>query len=238
MTIKYVLHKNDLPNGGYFWRARVAYVRVANLEAVLDQMISQHSTITRPDMLAVFEDFLQALLHLLLEGVRVVTPFGEFGLTIKGNFESDQDHARRHQIELLLKPGKRLEREFKRQARARKVEGKVPYPNPKHLFNVSDPAASNCLTPGHMARLSGYHLKFDPTDEQQGIFLIPVTEDDIAGAVGPAVRVSQVGHNTSRKLIFLVPADLSPGTYRLEVRAVFGRDTLRSGELQQVLYVV
>lgn len=238
MTINYVLHKNDLPNGGVAWRARVSYVRVANMEAVINRMISQNSTITRPDMLAVFEDFLQALLHLLLEGVRVVTPFGEFGLTIKGNFESDQDHARRHQIELLLKPGKRLEREFKRQARARKVEGKVPYPNPKRLFNTSDPAVSNCLIPGHMTRLSGYHLKFDPGDERQGIFLIPITEDNIASTAGPAVRVSQVGHNTSRQLIFLVPSDLPPGAYRLEVRAVFGRNTLRSGRLDEVLHVV
>jgi hypothetical protein len=239
MTIKYHLHKNHLPNGADAYRARVAYQRVVDLEGVLDQMVSQNSSITRADMLAVFEDFLLALLRLLLLGARVVTPFGEFGLTIKGSFASEQDkfQAGRHQIELVLKPGKRLEREFKRQARARKVESKVPYPTPWRYTNLADPAAADRLTPGQMARLTGHWLKFDPTDERQGLFLLPLTAGSDSTPSGPAVRVSQVGHNTSRKLIFLTPPDLSPGPYRLELRAVFGLDQLRTGRLPQLLLV-
>jgi hypothetical protein len=202
-------------------------------------MVLQHSTITRADMLAVFEEFLVALLELLLLGMRVVTPFGEFGLTIKGSFESEQDRfqAGRHQLELVLKPGKRLEREFKRQARARKVEGRVPYPTPRLYTNLADPAAADRLTPGQMARITGQRLKFNPDDERQGLFLIPLTAGLDSPPAGPAVRVSQVGHNTSRQLLFLIPPDLSPGAYRLEVRAVFGLDQLRTGRLQQVLLV-
>lgn len=239
VTIKYNLHKNHLPNGAEAYRARVEYVGVVDLEAVLNRMVLQHSTITRADMLAVFEEFLVALLQLLLDGMRVVTPFGEFGLTIKGSFESAQDkfQASRHQIELVLKPGKRLEREFKRQARARKVEGKVPYPTPKLYTNLADPTAADRLIPGQMARLTGQRLKFDPADERQGLFLVPLSDGLNSPPAGPAVRVSQVGHNTSSQLLFLVPPDLSPGPYRLEVRAVFGVDQLRMGILPQVLLV-
>jgi hypothetical protein len=239
MTIKYHLHKNHLPNGANFFRARVEYQRVADLEGVLDQMISQNSSITRADMLAVFEDFLLALLQLLLQGVRVVTPFGEFGLTIKGSFEGEQDkfNARRHQIELVLKPGKRLEREFKRQATARKVEGKVPYPTPRLYANLADPSATGRLAPGQMAQVTGHWLKFDPADERQGLFLIPLTGGVDSPPAGAGIRVNQVGHNTSRKLIFLVPPDLALGAYRLEVRAVFGVDSLRTGRWQEVLLV-
>lgn len=239
MTIKYHLHKNHLPNGADSYRARVEYVRVMNLEGVLDRMVSQHSSITRADMLAVLEEFLVAVLQLLLDGMRVVTPFGEFGLTIKGSFASMEDkfHAGRHQVELVLKPGKRLEREFKGQARARKVEGKVPYPTPRRYINLANPAAADRLIPGQMARLTGAHLKYDPADERQGLFLVPLTAGLDSRPTGPAVRVSQVGHNTSRQLIFLLPLDLPPGPYRLEVRAVFGLDQLRTGRLQEVLLV-
>ncbi|MCB0172699.1 MAG: DUF4469 domain-containing protein [Anaerolineae bacterium] len=43
--------------------------------------------------------------------------------------------------------------------------------------------------------------------------------------------------NTSKELIFLVPADLPSGAYRLEVRARFGKHR-RSGQLRDVLMVV
>ncbi len=239
MTIKYSLHKNRLPNGGNTYRARVQYVRVVNLEGVLDRMVLQHSTLTRADMLAVLEEFLVAVLQLLLDGVRVVTPLGEFGLTIKGTFDSVQDKFQpgRHQIELVLKPGKRLEREFKRQARAMRVAGKVPYPTPWVYTNLADPAAADRLLPGQMARLTGANLKFNPADERQGLFLIPLTAGLDSPPAGPAVRVNGVGYNTSRKLLFLVPLDLPPGPYCLEVRAIFGNNQLRAGKLPEVLHV-
>lgn len=239
MTIKYSLHENHLPNGGNSYRARVEYTSLVDVEGVLDRMVLQHSTVTRADMLAVLEEFLNAVLELLLLGMRVVTPFGEFGLTIKGSFDSTEDRfqASRHQLELVLKPGKRLEREFKRQAKAKKVEGNVPYPALYGYTNLADPAAANSLIPGQMAQVTGRSLKFDPSDERQGLFLIPLTETDSTEPPGPPIRVSQVGHNTSHKLLFLIPSPLSPGSYRLEVRAVFGVDQLRAGRLPQLLQV-
>lgn len=240
MTIKYRLQKNDLPNGGKSYRARVEYTGLIDLEGILDRMVLQHSTLTRADMLAVLEELLNALLDMLLLGMRVVTPFGEFGLTIKGTFESEQDRYQpgRHQLELVLKPGKRLERDFKRRAKARKVEGNIPYPVPGYYTNLADPAAADQLMPGQMARLTGQKLKFNPADERQGLFLIPLTAGLNSPPAGPAIRVNQVGHNTSRQLLFLVPPDLPPGPYRLEARAVFGLDRLRSGALPQVLRVI
>ncbi|MCB9109117.1 MAG: DUF4469 domain-containing protein [Anaerolineales bacterium] len=50
-------------------------------------------------------------------------------------------------------------------------------------------------------------------------------------------RIEYVATNTSKELIFLVPADLPPGAYRVEVRARFGKH-LRSGQLRDVLMVV
>lgn len=239
MTIKYSLHENHLPNGGNSYRARVEYTSLIDLEGVLERMVLQHSTVTRADMLAVLEEFLNAVLELLLLGMRVVTPFGEFGLTIKGSFESTEDRyqASRHQIELVLKPGKRLDREFRRRARAKKVEGNVPYPTLYGYTNLADPAAADSLIPGQMAQVIGHALKFDPSDQQQGLFLIPLNETDATVPAGPPIRVSQVGHNTRHKLLFLIPAALPPGSYHLEVRAVFGVDHLRAGRLPQVLQV-
>jgi hypothetical protein len=234
------LHTNHLHKGGDFYQARVVYQRVVVLSEVNDMMTLHGSSLTRADMLAVFEVFLQVLLRLLLQGARVVTPFGEFGLTIKGNFESagEQFNARQHRIEIHIKPGERLAGDFKRQAKVQKTEATLPHPTPQDCTNLADPeAAADHLIPGQMARVSGHNLKFDPADPEQGVFLIPLKAGSDSERSGPAIRVGSVGHNKSRQLLFVVPPELAPGSYRLEVRAVFGRSSLRAGQLPQVLRV-
>ena len=65
MTIQYKLFENHLPNGADLYQARVAYNRVVDLDGVIEPMDYRSSSITRADMLAVLEDFYQALLMLL-----------------------------------------------------------------------------------------------------------------------------------------------------------------------------
>jgi hypothetical protein len=80
-----------------------------------------------------------------------------------------------------------------------------------------------------MGRLVGSRLKVDPDDPEQGIFFI--AED------GRATRVEVIAKNVYSELIFLVPANLSPGTYRLQVRALFNQSDLRAGHLGQKLTI-
>lgn len=241
MTIIYHLYRNHLPNraGADYYQARVAYRKVVGLDGLLDLMTFRSSSITRADMLAVFEDFSLALLRLLLDGVRIVTSFGEFGLTIKGDFEGEtaKFDPKRHRIELVFKPSDRMASDFKRQVKVRREETILPHPNPRHCTNLTDPEAQGYLFPGQLARVTGYHLKFDPLDSRQGIFLIPLDENGRFEPGSPTVRVSQSGYPKNRELIFLVPADLASGAYHLEVRAIFGQNTLRLGQLAQVLLV-
>ena len=51
-----------------------------------------------------------------------------------------------------------------------------------------------------------------------------------------SVRVEVVAQNKPRHLIFIVPADLSPGSYTLVVQAAF-KGKLRQGELLASLTV-
>jgi hypothetical protein len=213
---------------------------VADLAGVIEAMTQRGSSITGADMLAVFEDFSVILVQLLLDGVRVVTPFGEYGLTVKGNFEhaTDKFNVRRHQIEVIVKPGKRLARDFKHKTRTRREVAPLPYPTPQHYTNLADPGATNILTPGRIARVTGHGLKFDPTDSRQGLFLIPLKKDSPSEQAGPALRVSEVVRNKGRELLFVVLPELLPGPYRLEVRAVFGQSHLRQDQLRQTLTIL
>jgi hypothetical protein len=78
-----------------------------------------------------------------------------------------------------------------------------------------------------MGQLSGYRLKFDPADPAQGIFFVNGSDN----------RVSVVGHNGPSRLMFIVPAGLTPGDYRLEVRSTMRNGTLHTGALPETLSV-
>jgi hypothetical protein len=83
------------------------------------------------------------------------------------------------------------------------------------------------ITPGGMGQLTGYRLRFDPADPEQGIFFIN----------GSATRVSVTGKNNPSELVFLVPAGLTPGDYRLELRSTMGNGALHTGVLAETLTV-
>ncbi|MCB0168428.1 MAG: DUF4469 domain-containing protein [Anaerolineae bacterium] len=239
MSIDYKLHPYSFA-GGDDYRARVEYNKVVDLDFVIKAMEVHNPGFGPSIMVAVFKEFLTTLIYLLLQGYKIVTPFAVFSLTIKGTFTSPDDHFdhQRHRLEITVAPGDPLKNGFKGEATARKRPLKLPYPTISRCTNLADPDLESSLTPGRMADLRGYNLKFDQKDPSQGIFLTPVSHPDSLDPLGPPIRVEDIGHNKGRKLVFVAPADLPPGLYRLEVRARFGRHSLRSGHLSNVLTVV
>lgn len=234
MPINYTLHEYRLPDGADY-RARVKYRRTVDMDDLLAAMQRSHSHLSEAEIKIVFEAFIETLLPFLLEGNRVVTPFGVFGITLKGGFDAltDRFNARKHRLKVTLKPSDSLQAAFARRARASKVDRPQPAPTPDDYINLADPSANDMLPPGRMARLVGHYLKFDPDDPEQGIFLQPVVNGRVATDQAP-LRIGHVGRNKGTELIFLVPADLPPGVYQLAVYARFGRK-LRSGQLSDVL---
>ena len=93
------------------------------------------------------------------------------------------------------------------------------------------------LAPGHNARILGNRLRFDLADPEQGLFIVPV---DAAGLLNPgeAVKVEEFTRVTPKEITFRVPDTLSPGLYKLEVRAKYGKSGLRTDELEDVLTVI
>lgn len=241
MKINYYLQENRLPNGDNAYRARVKYSRVLTLDDIIDEMNLPFSGVTKALIQAIFGEFRKIVYRRLLDGCKIVTPFGEFGLTVKGQFEDNIDRFQspKQKFAIKLKPDEQMQAALEKEARGHKIETRVHRPNLQSCTNLFDESATNTLTPGEMARVFGYHLKFDQADPRQGIFLLPVIESDGRLKLdGKPIRIDRIGYNKGRKLIFLVPNDLPAGTYFLEVRAVFGKNRLRKGQLPQVLRVL
>jgi hypothetical protein len=179
------------------------------------------------------------LVELVLDGKKVALPWGYVGTSIKGSFDSEEDIVTdgRHKVRVTMTPTQSFQETIENKAQVEKKEQIVPRPNLLGYRNLTDSAPEDQLTPGGLARLSGHRLSFDHSDPTQGIFLVPVANGAPLPPDSEPVRVSTLGRNSGRELIFLVPADLTAGHYDLEVRALFGQEEVRSGRLHATIAV-
>ena len=103
-------------------------------------------------------------------------------------------------------------------------------PRPLNYTDLNSGEVNSVLTPGGMGRVTGYRLKFDPTDPEQGIFFMPAGESTSGQA-------AVIAKNGPSELIFLVPATLTKDDYTLEIRSTMGNGTVRTGVLADTLTV-
>lgn len=234
----YNLVKSHFLNGEDKYHARVQHTETLYMDDIIDLMAYHGSTVTRADIHAVKEDMLNAIILAVLMGKRVVTPFGIYSLSVKGTFDSLEDTLDpvRHQVLAAVSASSEIKDAIDNKVSLSKQRAGVRRPSPLNLKNFHKAAAEGELTPSHAARVYGDLLRFDPEDPEQGIFLIPAGEEGLLNGAEP-VRMEEVIRSTPSEATFLVPADLAPGDYILEVRTRFNQKNLRTGQLEQTLTV-
>ena len=231
-AIEYMIRKSTLNSIPDAHVASVCPGQPAGMEDVLERIAEHDSTVSRPDVLCVLEDFFLAIERLLLEGRNVNTPLASFRVSIRGQFGDVDDvfDPTRHQVVPTVSAGPRLRKAVASRANVQKQEAaEKPLPKPTRYVDIHTGARNSALTSGGMGRVIGYRLSFDPADAQQGLFFI--------AADNSATRVEIVGRNKPGELLFTVPV-LAPGDYTLEVRAIFNETLqVRSGRLEAALTV-
>lgn len=231
MPIYYALFENNLTSDPDDYMAMVQPIGAADLDAIIERMIQQGSTVTKADTVSVLEDYFTTIENMLLEGMNVNTPMANFGTSIKGVFNgrTDSFNASRHQISATISPGTRLRNAIAQRAQPSKQEASKPTPNPLEYIDISSGTRNGILTPGSMGQIVGHRLKFKADDSNQGIFFI--------AANGTETRVTVIGRNMPADLMFMVPTGLNTGNYTLEVRAAFASEDIRKGTLAAKLTV-
>lgn len=232
MSITYSLHKNHLataPEGSF--RAIVQFKDTINTDKLIDRMMEREPGITREVAEAAVRLYHSTIYTYVLDGHRVVTPFGVVGVSVKGNFvrQTDSFDGSRHSIEPTLTPGVELRRMVHEKAQVQQEEASTRLPNPIEYRDLPSGEFDSTLTPGRVAEINGYRLKFDEADPTQGIFFI--------AADGSASRASLMVKNSPRQLLFEAPAGLASGEYTVEVRSSMGNGYVRVGHLPATLTV-
>ncbi len=210
MTIPYSLDRNNLNDKGGFF-ARTSSHGTADLDMIAERILARGSTLSKADVLAVLYLLLEVIVDLVLEGWRVnLGGLVHLYCSIEGFFDSLEERFTpgRHKLKGVAKTGARYERALKTRGRlARQVNRQID-PIPRTFTDLLTEAHDR-FTPGGKGRLSGRWLKLDLAAPDEGVFLID--------QAGQALKLNII-HNTARLLIFDLP-DVSPGSYRLEVRA-------------------
>ncbi|MBI1879572.1 MAG: DUF4469 domain-containing protein [Chloroflexi bacterium] len=163
-----------MTNGKGFFRAIVLSRRTCDLNNIIDRMVEQGTTLTRQDIIAVLDLFFNTVMLLILEGCNVLTPVFNLGVSIKGNFDSQNDtfDASRHRVEPRVNANAQFKRRLQMTAKVQQQKANRPMPQPEEYINPNNGDDNSVLTPGGGAKLRGHALQFDPEDTGQGIFLI------------------------------------------------------------------
>ncbi|MCV9385991.1 DNA-binding domain-containing protein [Reichenbachiella ulvae] len=230
MSIQYSLFSNHLTEADDFIGI-IQNQESKSLEDLIDEMIGRGSTVTKAEALSVLEEFHGAVERTLEAGYSINTDLFRISPSIQGVFDNQQDSfdRSRHYLRLNVTAGGRIN-PIAETLKPVKVEGQAPQPNPKTFRDFNSDTINETLSAGGVGELRGSRLKFDASDQQQGVFFI--------AADGTETRATQYFRNKPSNVILGVPEGLAAGPYRLEVRTIFTNNkSIRKGSLLEELTV-
>lgn len=210
--------RNHLGTSEKPYYALASWSEVVESEAFIDRMAAGRTTISKTDILAVFQLAREELARLLAEGCYVKTPLGAALPVAQGSFASlcdsflpkspDSGHELRFDFRILPE----IEEEALASIQCvRDREGDRRSPR---LLSVSalPSGAAGEIEAGGLLRISGRRMKFDPSNESLGLFF----KDD----TGAETRAEVYAQVQPSSMIAVVPATMAEGGYRLVVRTL------------------
>lgn len=207
--IKYGLRENLLTADPDDCMAQVVDSRTYSQEDIANEMIKRGSSLTAADIAAYQKLEAEVYADIIENGGNISTQLINTSFSITGVFtnQTDSFDKARHAIKLNVNAGIAL-REAASKATAQKVETSSTDP---YITSVTDKVTgdSTAVRAGSVMELTGSRLKFDATDEEQGVFAITASGE---------IRCATVIENKPARLLVLLPADISAGEFTVEVR--------------------
>ena len=231
MSIKYYLQPNPITPDPNDQSARVASNQSFDVNGIVQKALKRGTTLTETDLRAVINLFCDVVTDEVADGNSVLTPLVNIRPGITGVFSSITDNfdPNRHIKKASISAGILLNQKMEA-AEVEKIIGSQPVPVLLEFLDINSQLANSKLTPGGIGQISGEELKFNPANAAEGVFL-----KDSAGADS---KVNVFSTRTEGRLVFIIPAGLTPGNYTLEVRKGYGNAaTLRTGTLNDAMLV-
>jgi hypothetical protein len=214
MALKIRAMKSNLGTSKRAWFAQASWSRLVDSEAFINRMAAARTTISKTEILAVFQLAREELCSLLAEGCYVKTPLGAVLPVAGGSFGSPDEPFRPNSPD----SGHRLRFDFRIDpdiedaalaqvacVREKPEDRMAPRIGEVRFLPEGEPPRA-----GGIVRASGLRLKFDNLDERLGLFFRSSSGREWRAPSCVEIRPSSV--------IAIVPPDLPAGDYRVVVR--------------------
>lgn len=232
MPIQFYLHPNAISKKVNNQKAVIVPYKIHNAQGIVDEMLKKGTTLSEADILAAMHLLFEVVTEQLQEGNHVNLPIVNLKPGISGSFDklSDRFDPQRHKTKATASIGQLVKNGMKNLS-TEKITRPLTVPILSEFKDVQSDELNGIITPGSIACISGNYLKFNPNNQDEGIFFVSEANEEF--------RVVQIAELHPTKLIIGTPL-LPPGNYVLEVKVNFGNtgSTLRKGRLNAVLKVI
>lgn len=228
MSLEIRLVPNHLTKRENDYMAVVHNVVFKNLNDIIKQITVHGSIMKETECVAVINAYWDAIGENIENGIGFSSRQINITPRAGGVFGSSEDYfdEGRHWKDVTISAGVKLKKNINNM-KVKIVRSLPNLPSVKSFFDIQTQTSNQKITPGHMADITGDMLKIQ--GENAGVFFI--NKDS-----GHEFAVERIHGNLPKKLTIIIPEDLIPGFYKLEVRTHINRSKeIRTGTLEAIL---
>jgi len=209
MTLKYSLAENLLTEREDDYSAHAHAAASLDIEAVIQRMLQRGTTLTRTDILAVWNAICETVKDVHLEGNTVNTPLFNTSFSISGVFESPLDSfdPNRHKLNINVTKGAVL-RDAEKNVRVEKTNVPSPMPQIQEVKDSISGTVNEKFTPGGVVEVRGYNLRIDGDDPKCGLWFIDEN--------GNEIKAETIIENKPSRILAMIP-DLTATSYQVKL---------------------
>jgi hypothetical protein len=235
--LEYALSENMLTPDPNDYMAQPVNVRSYEMPEIIQRISARYPGLSPTQISSAINEFFDEVCIITEEGENVITPVFRTEFSTPGVYNSavDSFDPKRHALKINLNAGTRL-LEAAKKVKLTKVIVAEPTPHILEVKDVISDSVNDTLTPGGIIQIRGGRLKFIPSEENNGVFLINES--------GENIKLTVIAENKPARIMAMLPTELSQGTYLLEVRTTFSSGsakptrTLKSGHFNKGLTVL
>ena len=207
--LKYSLSENLLTDRPDDYSAQTHATESLDKEAIIARILKRGTTLTKTDVLAVFNGIEEVIADALLEGNTINLPLFNTSFSISGVFESPLDvfDGNRHKLNINLTKGVLL-RETEKDVKFEKTNTVTPLPQIQEVKDSISGTVNETLTPNGVVEVRGYNLKIEGDDPTCGLWFV--------NSNGTETKANVFIENKPSKIIAMIPA-LANGNYQVKV---------------------
>lgn len=231
--LKITATQNFLPNVDKPYMVHTTDRQLIGFDEFVDNMSIGRTTVTKTDIVATMQLFIEELYKELIKGSGIKLPMGNLYMSASGTFdEVDQpfvygDKEYGHDLRLHFRANRTEE---VRMAKAVKVsreqnfDKSAPRVLSAHSVRTDEELAAS---PGDFLRIRGHHMKFDKAFPEQGVWF----------KNGQEYRAAQYATISPGTVIAEVPPGIDAGQYVLIVRTSPNSKDVKEARLPDIVTI-